>query len=144
MQGERLPVPNSLHKMLIYSSGNCSLLICPTRKTLICHYSTMFYSSSLSILRLICISLFCLSTSFSHSLSVFLPHPRSSSWRSCATFRMLISIVFFMFCNQKNVVYFAQQDFGCHRKIQISLNDELLREKNQYVKNIFVSEKGKR
>lgn len=32
MQGERLPVPDSPHKMLIYSSGNCRLLICPTRK----------------------------------------------------------------------------------------------------------------
>lgn len=47
MQEERLPVPDSPHKMLIYSSGNCSLLICPSRKTLICHYSTMFYNSSL-------------------------------------------------------------------------------------------------
>ena len=110
MQGERLPVPDSPHKMLIYSSGNCRLLICPTRKTLICQYSTMLYSSSLSY-----ISAFfpfpCL-FSVPYSLSASKTH---SWWRLCSN-EDATSNCLPLFFNDQNVKWSARvvyQDCSC-------------------------------
>ncbi len=141
MQGERLPVPDSPHKMLIYSSGNCSLLICPTRKTLICHYSTMFYSSALSRLRFI---LLLYHSDFLFLLLFFIPylsfslHPRSSWYRSCVTFGMLIHIVFFLFLITKMLK--AVQDFLS--KTQFSYWGTFMT--RQYFRNTFVLAREKK
>lgn len=115
MQVKRLPVPDSPHKMLIYSSGNCSLLICPTRKTLICHYSTVFYSSSLSPqTHSPSISLcFSLSTSFFfHSLSLFLAQSKKQLVEIMFDIWDANSYCLFLVFNHQNVkgsASFAQQ-----------------------------------